>query len=171
MSAAAGTMAWVLTEWRHRGKPTVLGAASGCIAGLGTITPASGFVTPVGALFIGLIAGTICYWAVMLKGRFGYDDSLDVVGVHGVGGIFGTVAVGLFATTAVNASGANGLFFGNPRLLATQAAGAAIVAVYAFAVTWALMKSLEKTMGLRVSREDEIMGLDLTQHGESAYNW
>jgi Amt family ammonium transporter len=170
MSAAAGTMAWVLTEWRHRGKPTVLGAASGCIAGLGTITPASGFVNPVGALVIGLVAGTICYWAVMLKGRFGYDDSLDVVGVHGVGGIFGTVAVGLFATTAVNASGANGLFFGNPRLLATQAAGAAIVAAYSFVATWVLMKSLEKTMGLRVTREDEIMGLDLTQHGESAYN-
>ncbi len=170
ISASAGTLAWVFTEWWHRGKPTVLGAASGCIAGLGTITPASGFVNPAGALVIGLIAGTICYFAVMLKGRLGYDDSLDVVGVHGVGGVFGTIAVGLFATTAVNATGANGLFFGNPRLLATQALGAVIVAVYAFGVTWLLMKGLDKTMGLRVSRDNEIMGLDLTQHGESAYN-
>jgi Amt family ammonium transporter len=171
MSAAAGTLSWVFTEWWHRGKPTVLGAASGCIAGLGTITPASGFVTPAGALVIGLIAGTICYCAVMLKGRMGFDDSLDVVGVHGVGGVFGTVAVGLFATTAVNATGANGLFFGNPRLLATQALGAVVVGAYAFCVTWLLMKGLDRTMGLRVSRDHEIMGLDLTQHGESGYNW
>jgi Amt family ammonium transporter len=128
-------------------------------------------VNPVGALVIGLAAGSACYWAVMMKGRLGYDDSLDVVGVHGVGGVLGTVAVGLFATVAVNSGGANGLFYGNPGLLATQSMGAAIVAIYAFAVTWGLMKVLEKTMGLRVSREDEIMGLDLTQHGESAYNW
>jgi ammonium transporter, Amt family len=171
MSAAAGTMSWVLVEWWHRGKPTVLGAASGCIAGLGTITPASGFVNPVGALIIGLIAGALCYWAVMLKGRFGYDDSLDVVGVHGVGGIFGTIAVGLFATTTVNATGANGLFFGNARLVATQALGAVIVAAYAFVMTYLLMKGLDRAMGLRVSRENEIMGLDLDQHGESGYNW
>jgi Amt family ammonium transporter len=170
MSAAAGTVSWVFFEWWHRGKPTMLGAASGCIAGLGTITPASGFVNPAGALAIGLAAGMLCYGAVMLKGRFGYDDSLDVVGVHGVGGIFGTVSVGIFATLSVNAGGANGLLAGNPALVATQAFGAVVVAVYSFAVTWGLMKGLDKVMGLRVTRENEIMGLDLDQHGEQAYN-
>jgi Amt family ammonium transporter len=171
MAAAAGTLAWMFTEWIHRGKPTVLGAASGCIAGLGTITPASGFVQPVFALLIGAAAGMICYGAVMLKGRLGYDDSLDVVGVHCVGGVLGTLATGLFATKLVNPGGADGLFYGNPKQLAIQALATGVVLVYSFVVTYALLKLLDKLMGLRVSREDEVMGLDLSEHGEAGYTW
>ena len=170
MSASAATVSWMLTEWYHRGKPTVLGAASGCIAGLGTITPASGFVTPPAALAIGLVAGVVCYIAVMLKVPFRYDDSLDVVGVHGVGGILGTLATGLFATVAVNAGGSNGLFYGNPRQLAVQALAVGVILVYSFVATYGIFKVLEKTMGLRVTEEHEVMGLDLSQHGEAGYN-
>ena len=170
MAAAAATLSWVFAEWIHRGKPTVLGAASGCIAGLGTITPASGYVQPVAALFIGLTAGVVCYGAVMMKGKFGYDDSLDVVGVHCVGGTLGTLATGVFATTAVNAGGANGLLYGNPKLLAVQALGAATILVYSFVVSYGLFKVLDKVMGLRVPVEQEFMGLDLSQHGEAGYN-
>jgi Amt family ammonium transporter len=171
MAAAAGTLAWMFTEWFHRGKPTVLGAASGCIAGLGTITPASGFVQPVSALLIGGVAGAICYGAVMMKGRLGYDDSLDVVGVHCVGGVLGTLATGLFATKMVNPGGADGLFYGNPKQLAIQALAAGVVLVYSFVVTYVLLKVLDKLMGLRISREDEGMGLDLSEHGEAGYTW
>jgi Amt family ammonium transporter len=170
MSAAGATVSWMLTEWYHRGKPTVLGAASGCIAGLGTITPASGFVTPPAALAIGLVAGVVCYVAVMLKVTFRYDDSLDVVGVHGVGGILGTLATGLFATVAVNSGGSNGLFYGNPRQLAVQALAVGVILVYSFVATYGILKLLEKTMGLRVTDEEEVMGLDLSQHGEAGYN-
>ncbi len=170
MSASAATVSWMLTEWYHRGKPTVLGAASGCIAGLGTITPASGFVTPPAALAIGLVAGIVCYVAVMLKVPFRYDDSLDVVGVHGIGGILGTLATGLFATVAVNAGGSNGLFYGNPRQLAVQALAVGVILVYSFVATYGIFKVLEKTMGLRVTEEHEVIGLDLSQHGEAGYN-
>ncbi|PWB61286.1 MAG: ammonia channel protein, partial [Deltaproteobacteria bacterium] len=171
VAAAAATLSWMFAEWIHRGKPTVLGAASGCVAGLVAITPAAGFVRPTGALLIGLAAGALCYGAVMLKGRLGYDDSLDVVGVHCVGGTFGALATGLFATTLVNAGGANGLFYGNPRQLAIQALAAAVTLVYSFCVSFLLLKLLDKTMGLRVAKEDEVMGLDLSVHGESGYNW
>ncbi len=170
-AAAMATLSWVFAEWIHRGKPTVLGAASGCVAGLVAITPASGFVQPIGALFIGLAAGVICYAAVMLKGRFGYDDSLDVVGVHCVGGSLGALATGLLATTAVNAAGANGLLHGNPKLLAIQALAVVVVLAYSFIVSFLLLKVLDKTMGLRVDKEDEIQGLDLSMHGEAGYNW
>jgi ammonium transporter, Amt family len=170
MAAAAATLSWVFAEWIHRGKPTVLGAASGCIAGLGTITPASGFVQPVFAVVIGLTAGVFCYGAVMLKGSFGYDDSLDVVGVHLVGGTLGTLATGLFATTAVNAAGANGLLYGNPRQLAVQALAVGVVIVYSFVVSYILLKILDRILGLRVADEHEYMGLDLSQHGEAGYN-
>jgi len=161
----------MFAEWMHRGKPTVLGAASGAVAGLVAITPAAGFVGPVSSVIIGGVAGALCYGAVMMKGRIGYDDSLDVVGVHGVGGTWGALATGLFASMAVNAGGGNGLFFGNPKLLAVQAGAAGATAVYAFLVTWVLFKILDMTMGLRVTDEDEVMGLDLTQHGEAGYNW
>ncbi|GAB4362675.1 MAG: ammonium transporter [Deltaproteobacteria bacterium] len=171
LAAAGGTVSWLLVEWAHRRKPTMLGGASGCIAGLGTITPASGFVQPPLALLIGLVAGAVCYGAVMYKGRLGYDDSLDVVGVHGVGGTLGVLAAGLFATTAVNPGGANGLFYGNPKQLAVQAVLAGTVIVYSFLVTYLLLRILDRAMGLRVSHEDEVMGLDLTQHGEAGYNW
>jgi Amt family ammonium transporter len=169
-AAAMATLSWVFTEWIHRGKPTVLGAASGCVAGLVAITPASGFVQPMGGLVIGLLAGVACYGAVMLKGKLGYDDSLDVVGVHCVGGTLGALATGLFATTAVNAAGADGLFYGNPKLLAVQALAVAATLVYSFGVSFLLLKFLDKAMGLRVEKEDEVMGLDLSMHGEAGYN-
>jgi Amt family ammonium transporter len=170
MAAGAGTVSWMLAEWIHRGKPTVLGAATGCIAGLGTITPASGFVTPTAALGIGIVAGVVCYGAVMLKVRFSYDDSLDVVGVHGVGGILGTLATGLLATVAVNPGGANGLLYGNPRQLAVQALAVGVILAYSFVATVVILKVLEWTMGLRVADEHEVSGLDLSQHGEAGYN-
>ncbi len=170
MAAAAGTVSWMIIEWIDRGKPTVLGAATGCIAGLGTITPASGFVTPPAALVIGIVAGAVCYYAVMMKTRLGYDDSLDVVGVHGVGGILGTLATGLFATIAVNPSGANGLLYGNPRQLAIQALAVGTILVYSFVTTYVLFRILEWAVGLRVSEEHEVSGLDLSQHGEAGYS-
>jgi Amt family ammonium transporter len=171
LAAASATLSWVFVEWIHRRKPTVLGAASGCVAGLVAITPASGFVTPLSAMAIGLAAGAVCYGAVMMKGRLGYDDALDVVGVHCVGGTFGALATGLLATTAINAGGANGLFYGNAKLLWIQALAVAAVLIYSFVVSYGLLKALDKLMGLRVSREDEMMGLDLSEHGEAGYNW
>jgi Amt family ammonium transporter len=169
-AAAMATLSWVFAEWIHRGKPTVLGAASGCVAGLVAITPAAGFVQPTGALAIGLLAGVVCYGAVMMKGKLGYDDSLDVVGVHCVGGTLGALATGVFATTAVNAAGADGLLYGNPRLLAIQALAVGVSLVYSFGVSFIILKVLDKTMGLRVEKEDEVMGLDLSMHGEAGYN-
>jgi Amt family ammonium transporter len=171
LAAASATLSWAFTEWIHRRKPTVLGVASGCVAGLVAITPAAGFVTPISAIVIGLAAGAICYGAVMMKGRLGYDDALDVVGVHCVGGTLGALATGLFATTVVNAGGANGLFYGNAKLFAIQALAVAAVLTYSFVVSYGLLKALDKLMGLRVSREDEMMGLDLSEHGEAGYNW
>jgi Amt family ammonium transporter len=170
VAAAAATLSWVFAEWVHRGKPTVLGAASGCVAGLVAITPAAGFVRPLPAVLLGLGAGVLCYGAVMMKGRAGYDDSLDVVGVHCVGGSFGALATGFFATTAVNAAGANGLFYGNPKLVAVQLLAVAVTLLYSFTVSFLLLKGLDRAMGLRVAGEDEVMGLDLTQHGEAGYN-
>ncbi|MEW6721465.1 MAG: ammonium transporter [Thermodesulfobacteriota bacterium] len=169
-AAAAGTLSWMFTEWAHRGKPTVLGAATGCIAGLGTITPASGFVQPVSALLIGAAAGAVCYGAVMVKGRVGLDDSLDVVGVHCVGGMLGMLATGLLATVAVNPAGADGLLYGNPKLLETQFLAVGVVAAYSFCVSYGLLVLLDKTMGIRVDPEHELVGLDLSQHGEAGYN-
>ena len=169
-AAAMATLSWVFAEWIHRGKPTVLGAASGCVAGLVAITPAAGFVQPTAALVIGLLAGAVCYGAVMMKSKLGYDDSLDVVGVHCVGGTLGALATGVFATTAVNAAGANGLLYGNPKLLAIQALAVGVALVYSFVVSFILLKVLDKTMGLRVEKEDEVMGLDLSMHGEAGYN-
>ena len=169
IASAAATISWIVSEWWHRGKPTVLGAASGCVAGLVAITPASGFVTPLSAVAIGLGGGVVCYIGVTLKGRLGYDDSLDVVGVHGVGGTFGALATGLFATTAVNAAGANGVLYGNWSLLGPQVLSVAVAAAYAFGGTWIVLKALEKTIGLRVAQEEEVEGLDLSQHGESGY--
>ncbi len=171
LAAASATLSWVFVEWLHRRRPTVLGGASGCVAGLVAITPAAGFVQPMAAIAIGLAAGGICYGAIMLKGRMGYDDSLDVVGVHCVGGTFGALATGLFATTLVNAGGADGLFYGNPKLLAIQALAVGVSLVYSFAVSFGLLVLLDKTMGLRVGDEHERMGLDLSQHGEAGYNW
>ena len=170
IAAASATLSWLFVEWKHRGKPTVLGAVSGSVAGLVAITPASGFVGPMSALIIGLLAGGVCYYGVTLKTKFGYDDSLDAVGVHGVGGTLGAIATGLFATTAINAAGANGLVFGNPSLVLTQLISVGVAIVYSFAVSWILLKLVDKTIGLRVKDEHELEGLDLSQHGESGYD-
>jgi Amt family ammonium transporter len=129
IAAATATLSWIFVEWRHRGKPTLLGAASGAVAGLVAITPASGFVGPLAALLIGLCAGALCYFGVNIKNYFGFDDSLDAVGVHGVGGIFGALATGLFASKAINAAGADGAFFGNPSLLLIQLLSVAVAVV------------------------------------------
>jgi Amt family ammonium transporter len=168
-ASAAAALGWMFSEWAARGKPTVLGAASGAVAGLVAITPASGFVTPLASIFIGAIAGFLCYNACNLKTRLGYDDSLDVVGVHGVGGTWGAIATGLWATTAVNKAGADGLFAGNPAQLVPQIVAVTAAWVLAFVGTLIILKVLDAILGLRVSEEDEIAGLDLSQHSETAY--
>lgn len=169
VAAAAATLAWMFAEWSSRGKPTVLGAASGAVAGLVAITPASGFVSPLSAIIIGTGAGVLCYSACILKARLGYDDSLDVVGVHGVGGTWGALATGLFASKAINPDGPNGLFFGNPSQLGIQAIAVLASMVLAFVGTAILLKIVDALMGLRVSDEEEQTGLDLSQHDETAY--
>jgi Amt family ammonium transporter len=168
-ASAAAALSWLFVEWQHRSKPTMLGAATGAVAGLVAITPGSGFVGPIAALIIGAVAGAICYFAVMMKSRFGYDDSLDVVGVHGVGGTWGALATGLFASSAINSAGADGLFFGNIALLGPQIVSILATWVYAGVGTWIILKILDASMGLRVSDEDEQMGLDLSQHNEAGY--
>jgi Amt family ammonium transporter len=170
IATAGAALSWLFAEWVYKGKPTTLGAASGAVAGLVAITPASGFVGPIPALLIGLGAGVLCYLGVITKNRFTYDDSLDVVGVHGVGGTWGALATGLFASKVINDAGGNGLFFGNPSLLGIQVLTVFVTWAYAFTVTFILLKILDWTMGLRVSAEEEETGLDLSQHSETGYN-
>lgn len=169
-AAAAATLSWMLVEWIAKGKPTVLGAATGAVAGLVAITPAAGFVGALSAIIIGAGAGVLCHMACNLKTRLGYDDSLDVVGVHGVGGIWGALATGLFASTAVNPDGADGLFFGNPGQLTVQVIAVAATCALAFIGTAIILGVLKAIMGLRVTEEQEVMGLDLSEHRESAYS-
>jgi Amt family ammonium transporter len=165
VAPAAAGIAWMVAEWIHAGRPSALGFASGVVAGLVAITPAAGFVTPGWALVIGLGAGVICYLAVLMKAKLKYDDSLDVFGIHGVGGTFGAIATGAFATV-----GATGLIMGNGAQLVSQLIGIGAAAAYAFVVTCVLAFIIDKTIGLRVEKEDEIMGLDQTRHSESGYN-
>jgi Amt family ammonium transporter len=148
----------------------VLGAASGAVAGLVAITPASGFVGPLPSIAIGVGAGVLCYGAVLWKSKLGYDDSLDVVGIHGIGGTWGALATGLFASKAINAAGADGLFYGNPAQLGIQALAVLVSWVFAFVGTLVILKVVDWTIGLRVSEEEERIGLDLTQHEERAYS-
>ena len=169
LGACAATISWVTAEWWKNGKPTVLGAVSGAVAGLVAITPASGYVGPGGAIVIGAVAGVVCYSAVRLKARLGYDDALDVVGVHGMGGIWGALATGLFANVAVNAGGANGLLYGNPRQLLIQAVAVGASLSFAFIGSLILLKITDLTVGLRVDAESEALGLDLSEHEESGY--
>jgi len=169
-AAAAAALTWMFSEWAIRGKPTMLGVASGAVAGLVAITPASGYVGPLAAIVIGAVAGFLCYNACNLKTKLGYDDSLDVVGVHGVGGTWGAIATGLFATTTVNPAGADGLFYGNPGQLWNQCVGILAAWMLGFGVTWIILKVLDAVMGLRVTEEEEVDGLDLTQHSETAYS-
>jgi ammonium transporter, Amt family len=167
--AAAAALGWMFTEWMSRGKPTVLGAASGAVAGLVAITPASGYVTPMASVIIGAIAGALCYTACNLKTKLGYDDSLDVVGVHGVGGTWGALATGIFATKTVNEAGGDGLLYGNPGQLWTQIVAVLATYVLAIVMTAIILKVVDAIVGLRVSAEDEVAGLDLSQHSETAY--
>jgi len=170
LASAAAALSWISIERLHRGKPTTLGAASGAVAGLVAITPASGFVGPMSAIIIGGLAGFICYGGILLKSRLGYDDSLDVVGIHGVGGTWGALATGLFASKSINPAGSDGLFFGNPGLLLTQFISIAATMIFAFIMTLIILKAIEMIIGLRVSEEDEERGLDLTMHNETGYN-
>ena len=170
IATAAAVMSWMTYERLREGKATTLGAASGAIAGAVAITPACAYVTPLGALVIGLLAGSICAFAVSLKYKFNYDDSLDVVGVHGVGGFVGMISIGLIATTAVNAAGANGLLIhGSPTLLIKQLIAALSVAAFSFIATFVIATIISKMIGFRVTREVESEGLDTTIHAESAY--
>jgi Amt family ammonium transporter len=170
LGGIAGMLTWTAVEWIHRGKPTTLGAASGAIAGLATITPAAGFVTPNAAIFIGIMAGLGCYAGVMAKGWLGYDDSLDVVGIHGIGGIIGTTCLGIFATASVNPGGTDGLLAGNPGFLGVQLLGIIVVGTYTFAMSWILLNLIDMVWGLRVSPEAEVEGLDISEHSETAYS-
>jgi Amt family ammonium transporter len=166
LAACAGAITWGVIEWSTRRKPSVLGMISGAVAGLGTITPASGFVAPWHGIVIGVIAGIICYWAcTWLKHRFNYDDSLDVFGVHGIGGLTGTVLAGVFATASIG--GVAGLVDGHPQQILIQLEGVAVTLVWSAAVTFGLLKLVSVFVPLRVSREQELEGLDITQHGEA----
>jgi Amt family ammonium transporter len=168
---AAGTAAvsWTFAEWLHARKPSMLGTASGIVAGLVAITPAAGFVSPVGALIIGLLAGVVCYMAILLKRPLGYDDSLDVFGIHGIGGMLGALLTGVFATTMFDPEATAGLLEGNPAAMLPQIIGVVATAAYAGVVTFIIVKVLEKTMGLRVEEDEEREGLDITLHGEQGY--
>jgi Amt family ammonium transporter len=179
-AAAAAAIGWSLAEWIRNGKPSALGAISGAVAGLVAITPAAGFVSPMPAILIGLVAGAFCFWMVAkVKARFGYDDSLDAFGVHGAGGTLGALLTGVFAVSSINpifkdAQGnalASGLIEGNAHQLLNQLVGVVIAWVIAIVGTLVILKIVDVTIGLRVSEDDEVQGLDLTQHGEEGYSW
>lgn len=171
LAAAAGILGWCIGEKLARGKASVLGAASGAVAGLVAITPASGFVSGIPSIIIGFVAGWLCFYGVQLKNKFGYDDALDVFGVHGVGGTWGAIATGLFASTAVNSGGADGLFYGGGvSLLIKQVIAVGATVVFAFVATIIILKVVQAIMGLRVSESEEDEGLDISQHGEEGYS-
>lgn len=169
-AACAAGLTWILIDWKVTGKPTLLGGITGAVAGLVAITPAAGYVNPLSAIAMGSLTSLICYIAITsIKSRCGYDDSLDAFGIHGVGGITGALLTGLFAEKALNVHGNSGLFFGNPYQLYIQLVGVCAVIIYAGLMSYLLMKALESTMGLRVNDHEELLGLDLAQHEESAY--
>lgn len=169
-AAAAAGLSWAMIEWIRNGKPTIFGVCSGVVAGLVAITPAAGYVNAVSAIIIGALVSVFCYLAVaVIKPKLGYDDSLDAFGVHCVGGIWGALATGLFASKLVNPSGADGLFFGNPRQFMIQLIAVLATVVYTFVVTLIIYKLIDAVMGMRVGEHEESIGLDLTQHHERAY--
>ena len=177
VATACALLGWIIVEWIRDGKPTMVGASSGAVAGLVAITPACGFISPLGSVILGLIAGAVCALAVSLKYRFGYDDSLDVVGVHFVGGWIGSLSIGFFATVTTNpnitgALGASeGLFYGGGLTqLGRQFAGSAVVTVFSFGIAWLLGTAIDKTIGFRASTEAEVEGIDLAEHAESGYD-
>ena len=169
-AAVTAALTWMAVEWWHRGAPTVLGIASGAIAGLAMVTPGAGYVSPFSALLIGLVAGGLSYLAIMKKGRFGYDDSLDVVGIHGVSGVVGILMTGVLASKAVNPGGADGLMFGNAAFFGAQVLTAMVVVVFSALGTFVILKLVDRAVGLRVQPEEERMGLDISQHNERAYS-
>jgi Amt family ammonium transporter len=167
-AAASAGLVWMFLSWRDN-KPSILGIVTGAVVGLVAITPAAGFVTPLAAIAIGACAAPISYYAIKFRQSRNLDESLDVWACHGMGGLWGALATGLFATKAVNDAGANGLFYGNPMQFVIQAIAAIIAIVFAFGVTFIVAKILDKTMGLRVSENEEEVGLDISEHGERAY--
>ncbi len=172
IAAAVAALSWIAVEWKRDGRPTTLGVASGAIAGAVAITPSCGYVTPLGALVIGAVAGAVCAWAIGLKYRFGYDDSLDVVGVHGVGGVVGMLGIGLLASTRANDAISNGLLMGGGvDLLLRQSLAIVITAAFAFCGTWLIATVIDKLIGLRLDPEAEITGADTVEHAESAYDF
>jgi len=168
-AAAMAALTWLTISWLHKGNPSVLGASIGAVAGLVAITPASGYVTPTASILIGLGAGAFCYGAVQLKSVFKVDDALDVWACHGVGGVWGALATGLFATKAVNEAGGDGLFYGNPAQLVIQAIAVVATIAFAMTMTFVILKLIDATIGLRVGEAEERLGLDASQHGELAY--
>ena len=169
VSGAAAALSWMVLNWIYR-RPSVLGVATGAVAGLAAITPAAGFVSPMMGIPIGIVAAVVCYYAMLLRvKKMGVDESLDVWAVHGMGGTWGVLAAGIFASVAVNAAGADGLFFGNAWQLAKQLLAVVSVGAFAFGVSWGLAKLVDVVMGLRVSPTEETVGLDISQHGERAY--
>jgi ammonium transporter, Amt family len=169
-AAVAGGLAWVAIEWIHRRTPTVLGIASGIIAGLAIVTPGAGFVGPLGAFVMGLIGGSVSYLAIINKAKFGFDDSLDVVGIHGVAGVLGMTLAGILASKNVNPGGADGLLAGNPGFLGVQILAVCVVALFSAAATYVILRLVDRLVGLRVTREEERAGLDISQHNERAYS-
>jgi Amt family ammonium transporter len=170
MAAAAAAISWMLVSWKHTKKPSSLGIVTGAVCGLVAITPAAGFVSPIASMIIGAIAGAVCYWVVwFMKNRTKIDDALDVFACHGIGGVTGALLTGVFAQKLLNPVGADGLLSGNASLLGSQAIAVLATIVFATVMTATILKLLDKTMGLRVRKEEEIIGLDLAQHGEEAY--
>ena len=168
-AASAGAVTWMIMAWIFGGKPSFIGMVSGAVVGLGAITPASGYVGISAAIAIGVGAGVFCFLAVRLRSRSKVDDSLDVWGCHGIGGTWGMLATGIFANKAINPAGADGLLYGNPMQLWKQFVAVVVVWAFAFSITWIILKVLDLTMGLRVKEHEEELGLDLSQHGETAY--
>jgi Amt family ammonium transporter len=170
IAASSSGISWICAEWVHRGKPTTLGIASGVVAGLVAITPAAGYISPLSSLFVGLFAGLFCYGGIFLKVKFKYDDALDVVGIHGIGGLWGAIATGIFASQLWNPLGCNGLIYGNIKQVMIQLASICAVSLYSFTFTLIILFIIKYTVGLRVTLEEETRGLDITQHLENAYN-
>ncbi|MCQ6282585.1 ammonium transporter [Bacillus sp. EB600] len=170
-AAAAGIIGWILIEWLINKKPTMLGAISGAVAGLVAITPGAGFVTPLSSILIGFLGGVICYWGVFwLKQKFGYDDALDAFGLHGLGGTWGGIATGLFATKSVNSAGANGLFYGDPSLVLKQLIAIAATYLFVGIASYIIIKVVNVFIPVRANEDEESIGLDITLHGERAYH-
>lgn len=170
MAAATGTLTWAGIEWFKRGKPSILGACSGCVAGLVCVTPAAGYVTPSSGMILGVVAGIVCYFAcTTIKSKFGYDDSLDAFGVHGVGGLAGALLTGVFSSAEIAGEGKGGVIEGNSQQLINQVVAAGTSLVLAVVGTFIILKVVDALVGLRASQEDEIQGLDLSQHGEEGY--